>query len=156
MNRLAVLLAQTAVGATVPTALAQATASPRNEIEAGPHRMIADEPASAGGTEAGPTPYDFLAAGLGACTSMTLHVVAKREKIPLEGVEITVENDRMHAKDCADCLTANGYIHRFTVAIKLIGTLTPAQRERMLDVAKRCPVHKTLTSEIRIDERLAD
>jgi len=128
----------------------------RNDIEAGPHRMIADEPASAGGTEAGPTPYDFLAAGLGACTSMTLHVVAKREKIPLEGVEITVENDRMHAKDCADCLTANGYIHRFTVAIKLIGTLTPAQRERMLDVAKRCPVHKTLTSEIRIDERLAD
>jgi putative redox protein len=118
--------------------------------------MIADEPASAGGTEAGPTPYDFLAAGLGACTSMTLHFVAKRENIPLEGVEITVENDRMYAKDCADCLTASGYIHRFTVTIKLIGTLTPSQRERMLEIARRCPVHKTLTSEIRIDERLAD
>jgi uncharacterized OsmC-like protein len=128
----------------------------RNEIEAGPHRMIADEPANAGGTEAGPTPYDFLSAGLGACTSMTMHVVAKRENIPLEGVEITVENDRMHAKDCADCLSASGYIHRFTVAIKLIGTLTPAQRERMLEVAKRCPVHKTLTAEIRIDESLVD
>jgi len=131
-------------------------ASLRNDIEAGPHRMIADEPASAGGTEAGPTPYDFLAAGLGACTSMTMRVVAKRENIPLEGVEITVENDRMHAKDCADCLTASGYIHRFTVAIKLIGNLTTAQRDRMLEVAKRCPVHKTLTSEIRIDEKLVD
>lgn len=128
----------------------------RNDIEAGPHHMIADEPASAGGTEAGPTPYDFLAAALGTCTSMTLRVVATKESIPLEGVEITVENDRMHAKDCADCLNTSGYIHRFTVAIKLIGTLTPAQRERMLDVARRCPVHKTLTSEIRIDERLVE
>jgi len=128
----------------------------RNDIEAGPHHMIADEPASAGGTEAGPTPYDFLAAALGTCTSMTLRVVATKESIPLEGVEITVENDRMHAKDCADCLNTSGYIHRFTVTIKLIGTLTPAQRERMLDVARRCPVHKTLTSEIRIDERLVE
>ena len=128
----------------------------RNEISAGPHRMIADEPASAGGTEAGPTPYDFLSAGLGACTSMTMRVVANREKIPLEGVEITVENDRMHAEDCADCLTTSGYIHRFNVIIKLIGDLTPAQRSRMLDVARRCPVNKTLTSEIRIEESLAD
>jgi len=128
----------------------------RNEISAGPHRMIADEPASAGGTEAGPTPYDFLSAGLGACTSMTMRVVANREKIPLEGVEITVENDRMHAEDCADCLTTSGYIHRFNVSIKLIGNLTPAQRSRMLDVARRCPVNKTLTSEIRIEESLID
>ena len=128
----------------------------RNDIEAGPHHMIGDEPASAGGTEAGPTPYDFLAAALGTCTSMTLRVVATKESIPLDGVEITVENDRMHAKDCADCLNTSGYIHRFTVTIKLIGTLTPAQRERMLDVARRCPVHKTLTSEIRIDERLVE
>jgi putative redox protein len=128
----------------------------RNDIEAGPHRMIADEPASAGGTELGPTPYDFLAAALGTCTSMTLRVVAKRENIPLEGVEITVENDRMYAKDCADCLNSTGYIHRFTVSIKLLGNLTPEQRARMLDVARRCPVHKTLTSEIRIDEKLVD
>jgi uncharacterized OsmC-like protein len=127
----------------------------RNDIEAGPHRMIGDEPASAGGTEAGPTPYDFLAAALGTCTSMTLRVVADRENIPLDGVEITVSNDRMHAKDCVDCLTNTGYIHRFTVAIKLLGTLTPVQRDRMLEVARRCPVHKTLTSEIRIDEHLA-
>jgi putative redox protein len=128
----------------------------RNEIEAGPHRLVGDEPASAGGTDAGPTPYDFLSAALGTCTSMTLHVVARKENIPLEGVEITVANDRMYAKDCADCLTTAGFLHRFTVAIKLIGNLTPAQRARMLDVARRCPVHKTLTSEIRIDEKLAD
>jgi len=136
--------------------IVRAGASLRNDIEAGPHRMVADEPIAAGGSEAGPTPYDFLAAALGTCTSMTLRVVAVREKIPLEGVEITVANDRMYAKDCADCLTASGYIHRFTVAIKLLGDLTPEQRARMLEVAKRCPVHKTLTSEIRIDERLAD
>ena len=136
--------------------IVRAGASFRNDIEAGPHRMIADEPIRDGGTEAGPTPYDFLAAALGVCTSMTLRVVAARENIPLEGVEINVANDRMHAKDCADCLTQEGYIHRFTVEIKLLGTLTAEQRERMLAVAKRCPVHKTLTSEIRIDERLVD
>lgn len=128
----------------------------RNEIEAGPHRLIGDEPSSVGGTDSGPTPYDFLSAALGTCTSMTLHVVARKENIPLEGVEITVENDRMYAKDCADCLTSAGYIHRFTVTIKLIGNLTAEQRARMLDVARRCPVHKTLTAEIRIDETLVD
>jgi putative redox protein len=128
----------------------------RNEIEAGPHRLVGDEPASAGGTDSGPTPYDFLAAALGTCTSMTMHVVAKRENIPLEGVEIHIENDRMHAKDCADCLNTTGFIHRFSVAIKLIGNLTPEQRQRMLSVAQRCPVNKTLTSEIRIDETLID
>jgi uncharacterized OsmC-like protein len=136
--------------------IVRAGASLRNDIEAGPHRMIADEPIADGGTEAGPTPYDFLAAALGTCTSMTLRVVAMRENIPLEGVEITVSNDRMHAKDCADCLTQSGYIHRFTVTIKLLGDLTTEQRQRMLEVARRCPVHKTLTSEIRIDEQLVD
>ena len=138
----------------MPPVIVRSTHSLRNDIEAGPHRLIADEPAGAGGTDLGPTPYDFLSAALGACTSMTLQVVAKREKIPLEGVEVTVENDRMYAKDCADCLAKDGYIHRFTVAIKLIGTLTPEQRERMLSVAGRCPVNKTLRSEIRIEERL--
>jgi uncharacterized OsmC-like protein len=128
----------------------------RNDIESGTHRLVADEPAGAGGTDQGPTPYDFLSAALGACTSMTMRVVAKRENIPLEGVEITVENDRMYAKDCVDCLDKTGHIHRFSVAIKLIGNLTAEQRERMLSVAKRCPVNKTLTSEIRIDERLID
>lgn len=126
----------------------------RTEISAGPHALVADEPLDAGGTESGPTPYDFLSAALGACTSMTMHVVAKREKIPLEGVELTIANDRMHAQDCADCTTTSGYIHRFTVKIRLEGDLTPEQRERLLTIAKRCPVYKTLSSEIRIDEEL--
>jgi putative redox protein len=138
----------------MPPVTIRAGNSLRNDIEAGPHHFVADEPANAGGTDAGPTPYDLLSAALGVCTSMTLRVVAKRENIPLEGVEITVENDRMYAKDCADCTSSAGYIHRFTVGIKLIGNLTAEQRDRMLVVAKRCPVNKTLTSEIRIDENL--
>jgi putative redox protein len=85
---------------------------------------------------------------------MTMRVVANREKIPLEGAEIHVTNDRMYAKDCADCTTASGYIHKFEVRIKLFGNLTDAQRERLLSVAKRCPVAKTLTSEIKIEETL--
>jgi putative redox protein len=126
----------------------------RNDIEVGPYTLVADEPVEAGGTAAGPTPYDFLNAALGTCTSMTIHVVAKREKIPVESVEITVSNDRMYAKDCADCSSTEGYIHRFTVSIKVTGDLTPAQRERILAVAKRCPVAKTLMSEIRVDDVL--
>jgi uncharacterized OsmC-like protein len=135
--------------------IVNAGASLRNEIEAGRHRLIADEPASAGGTDEGPTPYDFLSAGLGACTSMTMRVVAKRENIPLEGVEVQVTNDRMYAKDCADCSSNAGYIHRFDVRIKLTGNLSEQQRDRLLSVAKRCPVAKTLTSEIRIEESLS-
>lgn len=134
--------------------IVRAGASLRNEIEVGSHRLIADEPVSAGGTDEGPTPYDFLSAGLGGCTSMTMRVVARRENIPLEGVEVHVTNDRMYAKDCADCTTATGYIHRFDVRIKLIGNLTEQQRDRLLAVARRCPVAKTLTSEIRIEESL--
>ncbi len=126
----------------------------RNIITAGKHRLVADEPIDAGGTDEGPTPYDFLSAGLGACTSMTMRVIAARENIPLEGAEIHVTNDRMYAKDCADCTTASGYIHKFEVRIRLFGNLTEAQRERLLSVAKRCPVAKTLTSEIKIEETL--
>jgi putative redox protein len=126
----------------------------RNIITAGKHRLVADEPIDAGGTDEGPTPYDFLSAGLGACTSMTMRVIAGRENIPLEGVEIRVTNDRMYAKDCADCTNSTGYIHKFEVRIKLFGNLTDAQRERLLSVAKRCPVAKTLTSEIKIEETL--
>ena len=128
----------------------------KTEIHAGPHTFYADEPADLGGTEAGPTPYDFLSAALGACTSMTLHFVAKRDNIPLEGVEVTVMNDRMHAQDCADCLTTTGYIHRFDVKIRLIGNLTPEQRTKLADIAKRCPVYKTLSSEIKIVETVIE
>lgn len=128
----------------------------RNEIEVGPHRLIADEPIEAGGGGAGPTPYDLLSAALGTCTSMTLHFYARRERIPLTGVEITLANDRMYAKDCADCVTTSGFLHRFEVKIRLLGDLTADQRAKLMDVARRCPVYKTLTSEIRIDETLVE
>ena len=126
----------------------------RNEIEAGPHRWVLDEPADAGGGGEGPTPYDMLAAALGGCTSMTLHYYAKREKLPLEGVDITITHDRQNAKDCSDCSTQSGWIHRFKVEIRLHGPLDDAQRQRLLMIAGRCPVAKTLQSEIRIDEVL--
>ncbi len=132
--------------------IARSNNSLRVEIEAGGHRLIADEPVDAGGTNEGPTPYDYLAAGLAACTSMTMQVVAKRENIPLDGVEMKITSDRMYAKDCVDCMTASGYIHRFTIEIKISGNLTEAQRARLQQVATRCPVNKTLTSEIKIDE----
>ena len=85
---------------------------------------------------------------------MTMRVIAKREKIPLEGTQVRVTSDRMYAKDCADCTSKDGYIHKFEVRIKLIGKLTDAQRERLLSVAKRCPVAKTMSNEIRIEESL--
>lgn len=128
----------------------------KTEITAGPHTFYADEPADIGGTEAGPTPYDFLSAALGACTSMTVHVVAKRENIPLEGIELTITNDRQHAQDCADCTNKAGHIHRFTVKMRLSGNLTPQQKQRIVDVARRCPVLKTLQSEIKVDETLVE
>lgn len=125
----------------------------RVEVEAGGHRFIADEPIDVGGTNEGPTPYDLVAAGLAGCTSMTMQLIAKRENIPLTGIEMKVTNDRMHAKDCADCMTEAGYIHRFTIEIKVTGDLTEPQRARLQQVAARCPVAKMLTSEIKIDER---
>jgi uncharacterized OsmC-like protein len=136
--------------------IVRSEASFRSVIDAGNHRFVADEPAEAGGTDEGPTPYDFLAAALGSCTSMTLHFLAKREKIPLEGVDIVLKHDRMYARDCADCMSTTGYIHRFDVEIRLRGILTHEERERLLATAKKCPVYKTLTAEIRIEERLVE
>ena len=126
----------------------------RTEVEAGPHRWVLDEPADAGGNGEGPTPYDMLAAALGGCTAMTLNFYAKREKLPLEGVDVTVTHDRQHAKDCADCATQAGYIHRFKVEIRLLGPLDEEQRQKLLTIAGRCPVAKTLTAEMRVDKVL--
>jgi len=134
--------------------IARSEASFRVDIEAAGHKLIADEPAAAGGADQGPTPYDLLSAALGACTAMTMHFLAKRDNIPLEGVEISITNDRAYAKDCADCTSQSGYIHRFDVQIRLRGNLTPEQRKKLLDAANRCPVRKTLTNEIRIDDKL--
>ena len=135
----------------------RARSSFRTEVEAGPHRWILDEPEGVGGGGEGPTPYDMLAAALGGCTAMTLQFYAKREKLPLEGVDVTVTHDRQHVKDCADCTNQQGFIHRFRVEIRLHGdALTAEQRQRLLVIAGKCPVAKTLKNEIRIDEVLVE
>ena len=126
------------------------------DVETESHRFVIDEPVSAGGTDEGPTPYELLSAALGACTSMTLHFVARRDSIPLEAVEVRVTNDRVHAADCADCSTTSGYIHRFDVQIRLRGTFTAEQRAKLMATASRCPVYKTLTSEIKIFETFVE
>jgi uncharacterized OsmC-like protein len=140
--------------ATTPVKL-RSRGSFRTEVEAGPHKFVLDEPEDAGGSGEGPTPYDLLAAALGGCTSMTLHFFAKREALPLEGVDVSVTHDRQHAKDCADCTTHSGYIHRFRIEVTLLGPLTDDQKKKLLEVAGRCPVKKTLTAEIKTDVVLA-
>jgi putative redox protein len=124
------------------------------EIEAGRHRIAADEPAAAGGTDTGPSPYDLLLGALGACTSMTVAMYARRKQWPLERVSVRLQHARIHAEDCADCETKEGRLDRIEREISLIGPLTAEQQARLLEIANRCPVHRTLTSEIDIRTRL--
>jgi putative redox protein len=125
------------------------------EVEAGRHRLVGDEPIDAGGEDLGPTPYDFLLAALGTCTSMTLTLYARRKGWPLTGVEVRLVHDRIYAEDCASCETKTGKIDRIDREIVLQGPLDEEQRRRLLEIADKCPVHKTLTSEIHIQSRLA-
>jgi putative redox protein len=124
------------------------------EIEAGRHYLTADEPLSAGGADAGPSPYDYLLAALGTCTSMTLSMYARQKQWPLEGVTVRLSHSRIHAADCAECETKDGKLDRIDREIALAGALSPEQRARLLEIADRCPVHRTLTSEISIRSRL--
>jgi putative redox protein len=119
------------------------------EATVGHHRLLSDEPRPIG-DDAGPTPYDLVLAGLGACTSMTVRMYADRKSWPLERVRVTLRHSRIHAKDCADCETTRGWIDRIDREIALAGDLDGTQRQRLLDIAERCPVHQTLTSEVHI------
>jgi putative redox protein len=119
------------------------------QIAAGHHRLVADEPRPIG-DDIGPTPYDLLLAALGACTSMTVRMYADRKGWPLERIRVTLRHSRIHAKDCADCETINGWIDHIDRGIELTGDLDDTQRQRLLLIAERCPVHQTLTSEVRI------
>jgi uncharacterized OsmC-like protein len=122
----------------------------KQEITAGKHKLIADEPREVGGSDAGPDPYSLLLAALGACTSMTLQMYAKRKGWPLEKVEVSLSHSRIHAKDCEVCETKEGKISRIERYISLTGPLSEEQKARLLEIAQRCPVHKTLVSEISI------
>ena len=125
-------------------------------ISAHLHRLRADEPVEAGGTDTGPGPYDFLLAGLGACTAMTLRLYAARKKWPLENAHVTLRHDKIHAEDCAECETKAGMLDRMERIIRLDGPLDAEQKARLMEIADKCPVHRTLTSEIRIETRMAE
>ncbi|MEA2906919.1 MAG: hypothetical protein QOI12_4306 [Alphaproteobacteria bacterium] len=125
----------------------------QQEITAGRHRLLADEPVAAGGLDSGPGPYDLLLASLGACTSMTLRLYAEHKGLPLDQVTVRLRHGRIHAADCADCETKQGMIDRIERTITLAGHLDGSQRARLLEIADKCPVHRTLTSEIEIRTR---
>jgi putative redox protein len=123
----------------------------RQDIAIGQHRLHADEPREAGGSDTGPDPYELLLASLGACTSMTLRMYAERKQWPLHGVQVRLNHSQIHAKDCAECETRHGLLDRIEREISLVGDLSEDQRQRLLEIADRCPVHRTLTSKIKID-----
>ena len=125
-------------------------------IAVGPHHMLADEPVSAGGEDTGPGPYDFLLAGLGACTSMTMRLYAERKALPLQRVTVTLKHAKIHAQDCVECETKTGMLDQIDRVIAMEGALDPEQRAKLMEIADKCPVHRTLTSEIRIVTTSAD
>src|SRR5882762_7578083 len=127
----------------------------KQEITAGKHQLLADEPASAGGGDAGPDPYDYLLASLGVCTSMTVGFYARRNKLPLEKVKVSLWHSRIYAMDCEECETKEGMLDRIDVEVALTGSLSEAQHAKLMEIAAKCPVHRTLTSEINIRLRAA-
>jgi uncharacterized OsmC-like protein/fermentation-respiration switch protein FrsA (DUF1100 family) len=125
-------------------------------VTVGPHHLLADEPVAAGGEDSGLGPYDFVLAGLGACTSMTMRLYAERKSLPLERVTVTLKHSKIHAEDCAECETKAGMLDQIDRVIAMEGTLDAEQRGKLMEIADKCPVHRTLTSEVRILTVAAD
>lgn len=125
-------------------------------VTVGPHRMLADEPKAAGGEDSGPGPYDYLIAGLGACTSMTMRLYADLKKLPMDRVTVTLRHSKIHAQDCEECETRDGKLDQIERVIGIEGDLDANQRKRLMEIADKCPVHRTLTSEIRIVTKAAE
>jgi uncharacterized OsmC-like protein len=131
----------------------------RNEVRYGAgYSFITDEPVAVGGEDAGPDPYTLLLAALGSCISMTVMLYARRKQWPVESVTVRLRQSRIHAKDCEECVkdATEGYIHRIERAVSFTGPLSEAQRARLEEIAYKCPVHKTFTSEILITDLKED
>ena len=126
-----------------------------NVIDSNGHALLADEPESYGGTNTGPTPYDLLSSSLGACTAMTIRMYADHKKLPLERVAVKIHHKKIHAEDCADCETKEGKVDKFWKEIEITGDqLTEEQRQRMVEIGERCPVNRTLHSEVTTESKL--
>jgi uncharacterized OsmC-like protein len=126
------------------------------EVVSGKHNLRADEPVSAGGSDAAPGPYDYLLIALGVCTSMTVGLYARRKQWPLENITVSLRHSRIHAKDCEECETKEGMLDRIDTEIELTGSLTAEQRAKLMEIAAKCPVHRTLKSEINIRLQTAE
>ena len=128
----------------------------QQEVIVGRHRLLADEPVAVGGNDSGPSPYDLVLAGLGACTSMTMRLYAARKALPVERISVTLKHSKIHAQDCAECETREGMLDEIERVIRIEGALDAGQRKQLMDIAERCPVHRTLTSEVHIVTKAAD
>lgn len=126
----------------------------RQEILVRGKRVIADEPVDVGGTDQGPNPYELLLGALGSCTAMTILMYARRKKWPVEHVRVELDHSRVHVRDCEECDEQDVKLDYFRKRVTLRGPLTEEQRARLAEISQRCPVHRTLTGIIRIDEEL--
>ena len=124
-------------------------------VQIGSFQITADEPVSYGGTDTGPSPYDLILAALGSCTSMTIGLYARKRSWPVQKITVSLWHSKIHAKDCDDCETKEGRIDRIEMEVHLDGALTDEQRAKLMEVAGKCPVHQTLTSEINIKTKAA-
>ena len=127
----------------------------RQEVTAGRHTFVADEPQAAGGTDTGPDPYALLLAALGACTAMTLRLYAGRKKWPLGEIRVELSHSRVYVEDCAGCDRPGTQVERITRTILLSGPLDAAQVARLAEIARRCPVHKTLTTGVQVSDEVS-
>lgn len=128
----------------------------RQHVIAGRHRLLADEPLAVGGDDTGASPYELLLAALGACTAMTVRMYARHKKIPLEHVSVALAHEKIHAAACEECETKDGKIDKIERVVTLEGDLDAETRQRLLEIANKCPVHRTLHSEVWVPTRLAD